>query len=281
MSQIDESLVYSYYKQVFCRTHQKAFIDLERGLAATMNLSRFFIAMNCGIYLITNKINGKFYIGSSVDIHKRWISHKCDFNKKRHPNRHLQSANDKYGFSCFEHSILEYCDRSQLKVREQFYLDKMFDKEKCYNIFRESYAVNGVNHPMFGRTHTLEAKIKIKEARSKQTITHSEETRSKISKGNIGKTVSMDHIMKMVKARNGVNWNKGLKLPTAKRHIISNEKLHLILVDYSNEFSINQIKDKYNMCWKRVKSVLQENGIITRTISQEKKLRDERKIKKN
>ena len=29
-----------------------------------------------GIYKITNKINGKVYIGQSGDIHERWLEHK-------------------------------------------------------------------------------------------------------------------------------------------------------------------------------------------------------------
>ena len=29
-----------------------------------------------GVYKITNKINGKFYIGSSINIKRRWESHK-------------------------------------------------------------------------------------------------------------------------------------------------------------------------------------------------------------
>lgn len=30
----------------------------------------------CGIYKVTNKLNGKCYIGQSVDIHKRFNAHK-------------------------------------------------------------------------------------------------------------------------------------------------------------------------------------------------------------
>lgn len=31
--------------------------------------------MICGIYKITNKVNGKIYIGQSVDIEGRWKGH--------------------------------------------------------------------------------------------------------------------------------------------------------------------------------------------------------------
>ena len=32
--------------------------------------------INCGIYKITNQVNGKVYIGQSKNIHRRWLKHK-------------------------------------------------------------------------------------------------------------------------------------------------------------------------------------------------------------
>lgn len=236
--------------------------------------------MKSGIYKITNTVNNKYYIGSSVNIHKRWISHKCDLNKQRHPNKHLQYSFNKHGFDCFKFEVLEYCDRPLLKETEQKFLDMLYSKDQCYNILKESYSVHGENHTMFGRTHTAEARLKIKEARSKQTIKHSLETRRKIGEGNKGRPINMNHINNMVKARNGIAWNKGLKIGTNKNHILSDEKIKNIISDYKDGLSINQVKDKYKMSWKRVKIVLKENNIKTRTISQEKQLRDERRVKK-
>ena len=50
----------------------------------------------CGIYSIRNKINGKKYIGSSVDIYRRWGVHLRNLVRHRHPNEHLQRAWDQY-----------------------------------------------------------------------------------------------------------------------------------------------------------------------------------------
>ena len=36
----------------------------------------------CGIYKITNLINGKVYIGQSTNIERRWKDHKRMFNYK-------------------------------------------------------------------------------------------------------------------------------------------------------------------------------------------------------
>ena len=38
----------------------------------------------CGIYKIENKINGKCYIGQSVDILRRWRVHKTIANNENH-----------------------------------------------------------------------------------------------------------------------------------------------------------------------------------------------------
>ena len=36
----------------------------------------------CGIYKITNLVNGKVYIGQSQDIYSRWKEHKYARNKR-------------------------------------------------------------------------------------------------------------------------------------------------------------------------------------------------------
>ena len=71
-----------------------------------------------GIYKITNKINGKCYIGQSVDIHLRWINHRSrgSFRSSIH------SAIEKYGKENFDFEVLEEVeDKSNLTEREVFY----------------------------------------------------------------------------------------------------------------------------------------------------------------
>ena len=52
-----------------------------------------------GIYIFKNKINGKVYIGQSVNIAKRYIKHKfaCNNIKSKEYNYPLYVAIRKYG----------------------------------------------------------------------------------------------------------------------------------------------------------------------------------------
>lgn len=78
-----------------------------------------------GIYKITNKINGKFYIGLSVDIKRRFNEHKspCRFQKIKTP---IARAIKKYGLANFSFDILELVEcKSKLCEREVFWISKM------------------------------------------------------------------------------------------------------------------------------------------------------------
>ncbi len=74
----------------------------------------------CGIYKITNKVNGKCYIGQSNDIHRRW---KQELAPNAKLNPHLARAFEKYGIDNFEFEIIEECQREHLNEREQFYIE--------------------------------------------------------------------------------------------------------------------------------------------------------------
>lgn len=49
-----------------------------------------------GVYLISNDTSKSKYVGSSVNIHKRWNGHKQELRKSKHGNAHLQKAYNKY-----------------------------------------------------------------------------------------------------------------------------------------------------------------------------------------
>lgn len=79
-----------------------------------------------GIYKITNNINGKVYIGQSVDIKRRWKEHKKEaFYKKSHCFDYpLYRAIRKYGIENFKFEILEECPQDMLNELEIFYINE-------------------------------------------------------------------------------------------------------------------------------------------------------------
>jgi len=77
--------------------------------------------MKTGIYKI--ECNGKYYIGSSKNINKRWLRHINDLKNNKHVNIHLQRVFNKYGIEKFNFSIIEECNVETLLIREQYYLD--------------------------------------------------------------------------------------------------------------------------------------------------------------
>ena len=103
----------------------------------TRNLSELPI---CGIYQVTNKINGKKYIGQSIDIERRWSQHR--YGKG---NIILRNAINKYGLDNFEFEILEKINgesKSKVELTELlteveqkwFDLEEPYLKENGYNI---------------------------------------------------------------------------------------------------------------------------------------------------
>ena len=77
-----------------------------------------------GIYYIQNNVNGKRYIGSSVDVYRRIKCHLNNLRKGTHVNVHLSRAWSNVGETLFETGICEFVsDVSKLIEREQHWID--------------------------------------------------------------------------------------------------------------------------------------------------------------
>lgn len=87
------------------------------------------------IYLITNNINNKKYIGQTINsVNTRWIQHKSEA-KYLKPNVYFTRAIRKYGPDNFTVETLEECDNSLLDTREQYYI-------KLYNSNNKEFGYN-------------------------------------------------------------------------------------------------------------------------------------------
>jgi group I intron endonuclease len=77
-----------------------------------------------GIYKIQSIIKPeRIYIGSSVDINKRWCEHLKRLRLCKHENKKIQYHFDKYKESDLVFIILEPCLPKFLLIREQYYIN--------------------------------------------------------------------------------------------------------------------------------------------------------------
>ncbi len=131
----------------------------------------------CGIYSIVNNINGKVYVGSSIDIEMRWKIHKSTLSKSKYygTNNHFQNEWNKYGEQNFEFSILEECAKDKLLEIEQLYIDKYKSLNRKFG-----YNMHPPKESWYGR-HTEESKKKMSEKLKGRKITFSEEWKKNIS----------------------------------------------------------------------------------------------------
>ena len=98
------------------------------------------------IYIIRNRINGKFYIGSTKNYHVRKLKHFNDLRKNKHHSIHLQRAFNKYSEKNFDFIIIETCYK--YLEREQYLFDNVIDFKDIYNISKSATGGDLIyNHP--------------------------------------------------------------------------------------------------------------------------------------
>lgn len=120
-----------------------------------------------GIYQITCMVNGKRYIGQSIDIKRRFASHK------RKPPRQMAEDFNRYGVDAFKFEILEECSVEELDKKETYYIETFAPE---YNIRKEGY------------TLPESAREKLRQDRLGKEFTP--EHCKNISKGKLGKKIA-------------------------------------------------------------------------------------------
>ena len=226
--------------------------------------------MASGIYVITNTINGKRYIGSTSDLKKRRREHWNALAGGYHQNRHLQRSANRHGLGAFQFEILEEANPADLKSREQFYLDRL----------NPEYNMCPASDSMLGSRRSDETKARMSESAKRSSWIrglpshlhpmygrkHSNETRQKMSINGKGKgagqsrpSPSLETRLKMSAAKKGKpTWNEGRvhsdehranlraawmrrkerNPPKGPRSIISLAELHLLSWDKQRRNSL-------------------------------------------
>jgi len=175
--------------------------------------------LTSGIYKICNLVNGKIYVGQTVNLHHRKDQHISALKTVKHSNPHLQSAWNKYGDSMFEFSILEVCHFAQLNERENFWIEflESWKSDRGYNLDRLAQGTGPrspetkalISKKLMGHPHSEEARRKI----SASKLGHkygpcSEEKKINISRSKKGKKFSEEHKKKLSEAKIGKPGNR-------------------------------------------------------------------------
>lgn len=114
------------------------------------------------IYKIINKKNGKFYVGSTINISKREKRHFSDLEKNTHHCLFLQRAYKKYGkeFFCFSFKAVEIDDEKELRLLEERYIRFCWNSGKLYNTSKKGSGGDLISyHPNNKKIRELQKKL--------------------------------------------------------------------------------------------------------------------------
>lgn len=161
-----------------------------------------------GIYAIVFRPTGKMYIGSAINMRKRWLQHQNTLKRNCHRNPYLQYAWNKYGPECFCFLELERAEPDRLVEREQDYIDelKACDRDHGFNLCVTAGSQLGMKRSLESRGKMAAAQLGRKQSpeslakRLDKLRNPSRETRMKISKSLTGRPVSEETRQKISQA---------------------------------------------------------------------------------
>lgn len=163
--------------------------------------------MQTGIYEIVNTVNGKRYVGSSVNIPSRWKSHLRELRRGTHHAKHLQHSFNIYGEEKFILVIIRYCERDDLLYYEQEELDSGFDynssptAKNCLGIKLDAETRERYRQQRYVRRDAdPEAYSALMSSLSKGKP-KPEGWKAKMSQRHSGVPKTISHVKKMAKAR--------------------------------------------------------------------------------
>jgi group I intron endonuclease len=143
--------------------------------------------MQPGVYIIQSKIKpDKSYIGSSLNISKRWKEHINDLKNNKHRNGRLQNHCNKYGIADLSFNIIYPCAIDELIKQEQYFMDM---QNPYFNICKTASSC------MLGRKHSDETRGKMSIAQLGHPV--SNVTKEKLRKLHLGKRLSEETKQKL------------------------------------------------------------------------------------
>lgn len=231
-----------------------------------------------GVYEITNLINNKIYIGSSINIKKRWKDHILLLKNQKHINVHLLNAWNKYGEENFSFSIIEeiYPKEKEnrkdfiyrVREREFYYIDKFnaTNSKIGYNLSKktqgsDSCGIRAENFDKNSKNYTREQFVQMLYLFTTTDISIAEISRITGVKSNCVYAVYYRNSAKDL--TEGFVFQKRNKIELEK--IKNNQELKNKIIDsFNNGKNYKQIKEELQIPLSTIKRFCKENNLMAK-----------------
>jgi len=178
------------------------------------------------VYIITNNVNQKVYIGKANNLQERWGGHRSDALGKN-SQRHIHRAMRKYGIDNFSIEPVAYYSSDKEALEAEIYwiaeIRRLYGVRNVYNETdggdgmsghkhseeskrKMSKAMMGENNPRYGKTISEDNKKKLIQANKRPRSETHKNKLSESSKGNknfLGKKHSEETKQLMSEAQRG------------------------------------------------------------------------------
>lgn len=205
------------------------------------------------IYLITNSVNNKVYVGQTVQtLKKRFSGHCCYSRTDRSSNMYIKRAIHKYGRDKFTIQLLEECPIELLNEREKYWIS-------FYNSYKDGYNLTlGGQDSNYFNLHRLEDTIDIE--KFKQYI---KEFRPLVGEVVSHFGISKCSVYNLIKRLNDPELVLNSYNPRKGRGINDINKEELITL-YNEGWSILDLVKKYKVVKSKISKFLKSSGIPIR-----------------
>jgi len=197
----------------------------------------------CGIYKITNLLDGKIYVGQTINYNKRKTSHFAYLKNGKHHNKHLQNAFNVYGVDVFQIELICECESKELDALERHFIKELKSMEK-------SSGYNMMTGGQIYRQFSQEVKEKMSIAR--KGVKFSEQHKLRIGESQKGRMISIESINKMKESLKKID-RSGSKNPNA---LISDKTAKNIIIDLIKNMTVNEISNKHQVSKETIYNLL-------------------------
>jgi len=152
------------------------------------------------VYVITNNVNGKVYIGKTNHLKTRWNAHKLEANKSKYKTA-IYNAMRKYGVANFTIEVVAYYSSDEeMLLAEKYWISEMRKHLGIRNVYNETDGGDGLSG------HKRSEAFKKLQSERRKGVKASPETRKKLSDSHKGYEHTEQQKMKIGNHTRGRTW---------------------------------------------------------------------------